>query len=101
MQRQLPEGLSRELLVIKTDLLEAHIRKLEAIFTKGNGPLTIRDLDVLRCDVIHEKAKLTEKVQVLEGQNHQMQKDLETLIFRIEELELDNQRMEIKLNTSS
>jgi hypothetical protein len=29
-----------------------------------------------------------------------MQKDLETLIFRIEELELDNERMAVKLNTS-
>lgn len=48
---------------------------------------------------LHERARLLERVRELEGQESQIQKDLETLIFRIEELELDNDRLTVRLNT--
>jgi hypothetical protein len=41
-------------------------------------------------DVVDEKLTLVEKLKIYEEQNSLMQKDLETLILRIEELELIN-----------
>jgi len=41
-------------------------------------------------ETVDEKVRLIEKSRVLEDQNRQMQRDLETLIFRIEELECEN-----------
>jgi hypothetical protein len=47
-------------------------------------------LEAFSLETIDERAKMIEKLRVTEEQNMQMQKDLETLIFRIEELEVDN-----------
>ena len=44
-------------------------------------------------ETVDEKVRLIEKSKVLEDQNGQMQRDLETLIFRIEELEVQNQKI--------
>lgn len=44
-------------------------------------------------ETVDEKVRMMEKYRVLEAQNGQMQRDLETLIFRIEELEVDNQKV--------
>jgi hypothetical protein len=41
-------------------------------------------------ETIDEKVRLVERMRIIEDQNAQMQKDLETLIFRIEELEVEN-----------
>lgn len=41
-------------------------------------------------ETVDEKVRIIEKSKVLEEQNAQMQRDLETLIFRIEELEVAN-----------
>jgi len=74
----------RELLAARCELLEAHLRR-------QGMPL----------EGLHEQARLLERVRHLEGQETQMQKDLETLIFRIEELELDNERLTVRLNTAA
>jgi len=50
----------------------------------------LKELEAFSLETIDERAKLLEKLRITEEQNCQMQKDLETLIFRIEELELDN-----------
>lgn len=44
-------------------------------------------------ETIDERVRLVERLRVVEDQNSQMQKDLETLIFRIEELEVENQQI--------
>ena len=41
-------------------------------------------------ETVDEKVRLIEKCKILEDQNGLMQRDLETLIFRIEELEVQN-----------
>lgn len=64
---------------------------LQSIF-KGQPSASgqARDLEAFSVEVVNEKVRLVEKLRVTEEQNAQMQKDLETLIFRIEELEVEN-----------
>jgi hypothetical protein len=44
-------------------------------------------------ETVDEKVRMLERLKVIEEQNNQMQKDLETLIFRIEELEVENSQL--------
>ena len=53
----------------------------------------LKELEMFNMETVDEKVRLIEKCKVLEEQNGQMQRDLETLIFRIEELEVQNQRI--------
>jgi len=53
----------------------------------------LKELEMFNLETVDEKVRLIEKCKVLEEQNGQMQRDLETLIFRIEELEVQNQRI--------
>jgi hypothetical protein len=48
----------------------------------------LKELEMFNLETVDEKVRLIEKCKVLEDQNSQMQRDLETLIFRIEELEV-------------
>ncbi len=50
-----------------------------------------KDLGLFRDLVwVDERAQMAERMRVLESQNDQMRVDLETLIFKIEEVELEN-----------
>lgn len=53
----------------------------------------LKELEMFNLETVDKKVRLIEKCKVLEEQNGQMQRDLETLIFRIEELEVQNQRI--------
>ena len=50
----------------------------------------LKELEMFNLETVDEKVRLIEKCKVLEEQNGSMQRDLETLIFRIEELEVQN-----------
>ena len=53
----------------------------------------LKELELFNLETVDEKVRMIEKIKVLEEQNSQMQKDLETLIFRIEELEVENSHL--------
>lgn len=53
----------------------------------------LKELEMFNLETVDEKVRLIEKCKVFEDQNGQMQRDLETLIFRIEELEVQNQKI--------
>jgi hypothetical protein len=53
----------------------------------------LKELEMFNLETVDEKVRLIEKCKVLEEQNGQMQRDLETLIFRIEELEVQNHKI--------
>ena len=53
----------------------------------------LKELEMFNLETVDEKVRLSEKCKVFEDQNGQMQRDLETLIFRIEELEVQNQKI--------
>jgi TolA-binding protein len=53
----------------------------------------LKELEMFNLETVDEKVRLIEKSKVLEDQNSQMQRDLETLIFRIEELEVQNHKI--------
>ena len=62
----------------------------------GGGQLQVsllKELEMFNLETVDEKVRLIEKCKVFEDQNGQMQRDLETLIFRIEELEVQNQKI--------
>jgi hypothetical protein len=50
----------------------------------------LKELELFNLETVDEKVRMLERLKVIEEQNNQMQKDLETLIFRIEELEVEN-----------
>jgi regulator of replication initiation timing len=48
-------------------------------------------------ETVDEKVRMIERIKILEEQSSQMQKDLETLIFRIEELEVENSQLKTRV----
>ena len=56
----------------------------------------MKELELFNLETVDEKVRMLERLKVIEEQNTQMQKDLETLIFRIEELEVENSQLKSK-----
>lgn len=86
--RHQTEGLSGDMLLLKLALVEEQFRGLEQLWQANEGGAQLfRELERFSMEFVDEKLRLVERARVSEEQNAQMQKDLETLIFRIEELE--------------
>jgi hypothetical protein len=86
-------------LIAKITILEDYLLRLERVcaphlsgsLLTANSTSLKKDLRLFRDLVwVDERAQMAERMRVLETQNDQMRVDLETLIFKIEEVELEN-----------
>ena len=117
MAKQGLAELTPDLLILKVSILEEQFKKLEKLISTKLfqldsqlqtqiGPIAptnlsdgapqvslLKELELFNLETVDEKVRMLERLKVIEEQNNQMQKDLETLIFRIEELEVENSQL--------
>ena len=120
MAKQGLAELTPDLLILKVSILEEQFKKLEKLISTKLfqldsqlqtqiGPIApnnlsdgglgapqvslLKELELFNMETVDEKVRMLERLKVIEEQNNQMQKDLETLIFRIEELEVENSHL--------
>ena len=114
MAKQGLSELTPDLLILKVSILEEQFKKLEKLIStklfqldsqlqtqiaptnlSDGAPQVslLKELELFNLETVDEKVRMLERLKVIEEQNNQMQKDLETLIFRIEEFEVENSQL--------